>query len=72
MHKRNERRQEDGPARARDVAETARVLGLGQGSVRGLLKAGKLRGVRVGRRTLISDEEIARFLREHAGRQVRL
>jgi GMP synthase-like glutamine amidotransferase len=41
-------------------------------TVRALLKAGTLRGIQNGRRILISDEEIARLLREHAGRQVRL
>jgi hypothetical protein len=55
MHKRKERRQGDELALARDIAGAAQRLGPGTGSVRRLLHAGLLHGIKSGRRTLTLD-----------------
>ena len=42
------------------------MLAIGRSSLYALIAEGKIRPVKVGRRTLISDQEIRRFVRELA------
>ena len=51
-------------ARAYDPRETAQILSLGVTTTYALIKERKLRASKLGRRTLITTEEIDRFLRE--------
>lgn len=50
--------------RAHRVEAVAQMLGIGKRNVRGLISRGQLHAVRAGRYLLISEEELARFLRE--------
>ena len=44
----------------------AASLGLGRTTTYRLIKEGRLRSIKVGRRRLVPEEEIARFLRDEA------
>lgn len=50
---------------ARSIAETARQLGVSMGFLRLEIARGKLRPTRLGRRVLILDQELRRYLSEH-------
>jgi excisionase family DNA binding protein len=49
-------------ARLKSVNETARTLGVSPLTVRRFIKAGSLRSVRVGKRVLLSEKELARVM----------
>ena len=46
----------------RTVEEAAGLLRISKWTVRAYIKAGKLRVVRIGRRVLLADEELERFV----------
>lgn len=46
------------------IKASATRLGVSPFTVRRLVKTGKLKAVRLGRRVLVSDEEISRIMRE--------
>ncbi len=46
----------------RSVEEAARLLGISKWTVRGYIRDGKLRPVRLGRRVLLSEEELERLV----------
>jgi excisionase family DNA binding protein len=48
----------------RSINESATRLGVSPFTVRRLVKAGRLKAVRVGRRVLVSDTEIGRVMEE--------
>ncbi len=50
--------------RARSVSDAARALGVSTGTLYRLRKAGKLRAVKLGGRTLVLESEIDRVLAE--------
>jgi excisionase family DNA binding protein len=45
-----------------DVRETARLLSISPWTVRALIRCGKLQPIRVGRRVLLSESELGRFV----------
>lgn len=47
---------------AHDLNGTAARMGLGRTTVHHLVKSGQLRSVKVGRRRLVTEDEIRRFL----------
>lgn len=48
----------------RDVNSTAQVCGISPWTVRSYIKQGKLRALHIGRRVLIEEAEIERFLEQ--------
>jgi excisionase family DNA binding protein len=52
----------------RSVQEASRKLGVSTFTTRRLIRSKHLRAVRVGRRVLVSDEEIDRVTREGCGK----
>jgi len=48
----------------RSVEEAAGLLGVSKWTVRGWIRDGKLRPVRLGRRVLLSEDELERFVAE--------
>ena len=46
------------------IVATAEILSIGRSSLYTLIAEGKIRPVKVGRRTLISNQEIRRFVKE--------
>jgi excisionase family DNA binding protein len=52
----------DSPRRLLGVADLAEHLGLGQTKVRELIRAGDIHAVKVGRRLLVSSDEVDRFI----------
>ena len=53
-----------GEVHARSIVEAARSLGIGRSTVYELIAAGKLRKFNVGKRALIAESEIKRFVSE--------
>jgi len=47
---------------ALSIKETAKALGLGRSSIYALLKGGRLTAIKVGRRTLVTTNSIARLI----------
>lgn len=54
--------QERQEKRAHTLVETCKILKLGRNTVNGLLLAGKLKGVKAGRKWIIPDQAIDNFL----------
>lgn len=52
-----------------DVAEAAELLGLGRNTTYTLVRSGRLRSVRVGRRLVIPRSEVDAFLEREAVRE---
>lgn len=48
----------------RSIEESARRLGISAWTVRAYVRAGKLHPVRIGRRILLSEPELQRFIEE--------
>jgi excisionase family DNA binding protein len=46
------------------IEESARLLGISAWTVRAYIRVGRLHPVRIGRRILLSEPEIQRFIRE--------
>jgi len=46
----------------KSVEEAASLLGISKWTVRGYIKAGKLRPVRLGRRVLVEESELEQFV----------
>jgi excisionase family DNA binding protein len=46
------------------IKSTAEILNIGRSSVYGLIAAGKINPVKIGRRTLIPDQSVQRFVAE--------
>lgn len=61
----------DAPRRTYDVAEAARLLGVGRTTLYDAIKAGRapFRVIRVGGRVLVPMSEVARLLGEPEGRR---
>jgi excisionase family DNA binding protein len=53
----------------RSVEETSKRISVSTFTTRRLIKAGKLHAVRVGKRVLVPESEIARIIREGSGSQ---
>jgi excisionase family DNA binding protein len=54
--------------RLNSVAETSRRLGVSKFTTMRLIKGNQIRGVRIGKRLLISESEIRRVMREGCGK----
>lgn len=54
-----------------DVAEAAKLLGLGRNTTYTLVRSGRLRSVRVGRRLVIPRSEVNAFLEREALKEER-
>jgi excisionase family DNA binding protein len=50
-----------------DLKEAARLLSISPWTVRAYVKAGKLNPVRIGRRVLLEEAELQRFITESKG-----
>jgi excisionase family DNA binding protein len=46
----------------RNVEEAAGLLGISKWTIRAYIKAGKLKPVRIGRRVLLAEDELQRFV----------
>ena len=46
------------------IQSTTQILGIGRSSLYSLIANGKIRTVKIGRRTLITDQEIRRYVEE--------
>ncbi|RIK16416.1 MAG: ethanolamine utilization protein EutA [Acidobacteria bacterium] len=46
------------------IPDAATVLGIGRSTLYELIAAGKIRTVKIGRRTLIAQDELERYVRE--------
>ena len=53
------------------VNGAAKALGVGRSSIYGLLKAGRLEAIKVGRRTLLTTASINRLAHNEGGQQMR-
>jgi excisionase family DNA binding protein len=51
------------------VREAARTLGIGRDSAYSLVRSGRLRAVRIGRRLLVPKQELAAFIEREAGKE---
>lgn len=55
---------QQGEVHARSIVEAARSLGIGRSTIYELIAAGKLRKFNIGKRALIAESEIKRFVSE--------
>ena len=51
------------------VEEAAKLLGISPWTVRSYIRVGRLRPVRIGRRVLLEEAELERFVREAKGQE---
>jgi excisionase family DNA binding protein len=51
-----------GPRAAHSIAETCALTGLGRDSIYSAIRSGKLLARKLGRRTLITDDDLRQFL----------
>jgi excisionase family DNA binding protein len=56
--------KEESMTALKSVEEAAELLGISKWTVRGYIKAGKLRAVRLGRRVLVEEAELERLVAE--------
>ena len=57
-------RERHGPRRAFSIQEFSRVYGLGRTKAYSELKSGRLRGRKIGRRTIITEDDAEYWLRK--------
>lgn len=55
---------QQGEVYARSIVEAARCIGVGRSTIYELIAAGKLRKFKIGKRVLIAESEIKRFIAE--------
>jgi excisionase family DNA binding protein len=53
----------------KSVEETAALLGISRWTVRSYIRLGRLSPVRIGRRVLLEESELERFVREAKGQE---
>jgi excisionase family DNA binding protein len=51
-----------GPRAAHSIAETCALTGLGRDSIYSAIRSGKLLARKLGKRTLVTDDDLRRFL----------
>lgn len=71
LHQMSTQKQKQARERLNDLQETADRIRCSPWTVRRLIDQGHIRAIRIGRRLLVSESEIARVMREGASNQAR-